>query len=268
MKHYHLAQVNIGRILGPLESEVMAGFVAQLDEINALAERSPGFVWRLKDATGVQAYEDPLILVNMSVWESVETLRQYVYKSGHSGPLRDRLKWFEKLAQAHLAMWWTPAGHIPSVEEARDRLEYRRMWGDSPIAFSFSKPYPEPEEPTGEPAAPPVTFHHRQFVSAFNTPNGDCNSGTRFHYRQDGMRVWATYEGGRVQFGSLVAIGDGQGRLNMRYHHADLGGRFRAGKCTATPEILADGRVRLHEQWQLTNGDLSEGHSIVEEVRS
>jgi hypothetical protein len=246
VKHYHLAQVNIGRIVGPLDSEVMAGFVAQLDDINALAERSPGFVWRLKDATGVQAYEDPLILVNMSVWESVETLRQYVYKSGHTAPLRDRLKWFEKPAQAYLAMWRVPSGHIPSVVEARERLEYRQTWGDSPIAFSFNKAYPEPEEPTGEPAAPRVSFDNRLLVSAANTPNADCTPGTRFHYRQDGIRVWATYEGERVQFGSLVAIGDLEGCLDMRYQHVDTGGQLRAGRCRAMPEILSDGRVRLH----------------------
>jgi len=146
MKQHHLAQVNIGRIVGPLDSEVMADFVAQLDEINALAERSPGFIWRLKDATGVQAYEDPLVLVNMSVWESVEALRQYVYKSAHAGVLRDRAKWFEKPAQAYLAMWWIDAGHIPTVGEARERLGYRQKWGDSPIAFSFGKIFPTPAE--------------------------------------------------------------------------------------------------------------------------
>jgi hypothetical protein len=146
MKRHQLAQVNIGRIVGPLDSEVMADFVAQLDEINALAERSPGFVWRLKDATGVQAYEDLLVLVNMSVWESVEALQQYVYKSAHAGVLRDRAKWFEKPAEAHMAMWWIDAGHTPSVVEARERLEHRQKWGDSAVAFSFSKIFPEPAD--------------------------------------------------------------------------------------------------------------------------
>ena len=144
MQNHHLAQVNIGRIVGPLDTEVMAEFVAQLDEINALAERSPGFVWRLKDATGVQAYDDPLVLVNMSAWESVEALRQYVYKSAHASVLRDRAKWFEKPAQAHMALWWIEAGHVPSVEEARVRLEHRQEWGDSPVAFSFGKIFSAP----------------------------------------------------------------------------------------------------------------------------
>jgi hypothetical protein len=267
-RHYHLAQVNIGRMLGPLDSPVMAGFVAQLDHINALADRSPGFVWRLTDATGVQAYQDPLILINLSVWESIESLRDFAYKSGPREPLRDRLQWFERPAQAHLAMWWVPAGHIPSVAEARDRLEFRRNWGDSPIAFSFAKPFPEPEAPASHPVQPGVSFDNRLLASAANTPNGDCNPATRFHYRQHGARVWATYGGGSVQFGSLVAISDREGRLDMRYHHVDGGGRLRTGKCRATPEVLPDGRLRLHEEWQWTNGDLSEGRSIVEEVRA
>ncbi len=266
MKHYHLAQVNIGRMVEPLDSPVMADFVAPLDGINALADRSPGFVWRLQDAIGVQAYDDALILVNLSVWESVETLRQFTYKTAHTGPLRDRLKWFEKPAQAHLAMWWVPAGHIPSVAEARERLEYRRTWGDSAVAFSFGSPYPEPEEPIGDPTEPRVGFDNRVLTTAANTANGDCSSETRFHYRQQGARVWATYGGGRVRFGSLVAIGDAEGCLDMRYQHVVSSGQIRVGKCRATPEILADGRLRLHEEWQWTNGDLSEGRSIVEEV--
>jgi hypothetical protein len=265
-KHYHLAQLNIARALAPLDSPVMAEFVAQLDHINALADASPGFIWRLQDATDVQAYEDPLILVNLSVWESVEALRDFAYKSGHRGPLRDRLQWFEKPKEAHLALWWVPAGHVPSVEEARDRLQFRRNHGDTAVAFSITQPFPEPDQPSSDPAEPQVSLDNRLFLSAANTPNGDCDAETRFRYRQHGARVWATYAGGRVQFGSLVAIADQQGRLDMLYHHVDDAGRLRTGKCRATPELLPDGRLRLHEEWQWTNGDLSEGRSVVEEV--
>ena len=270
-KHYHLAQVNIGRVVAPMDSPEMAGFVSQLQPINALADRSPGFVWRLQNASGnateIQPYEDPRININMSVWESVEALKEFVYKSGHIVPLRDRLKWFEKPAEAHLAMWWIPAGHIPSVAEARDRLQFRRTHGDTAVAFSFANPFPAPEEPLADPVPPPVSFDNRLFTSSANTPNGDCDSETRFYYRQQGARVWATYQGGRVQFGSLVAIGDPHGRLDMRYHHVDLSGRLRTGTCQATPEVLPDGRLCLHEQWQWTNGDLSRGHSVVEEIK-
>ena len=149
-EHYHLAQVNIGRIVAPIDSPEMAGFVAQLQPINALADRSPGFVWRLQSASGnateIQSYDDPRVAINMSVWESVETLKEFVYKSGHIAPLRDRLKWFEKPTEAHMAMWWIPAGHIPSVAEAKDRLEYRRKHGDTVVAFSFANPFPSPTD--------------------------------------------------------------------------------------------------------------------------
>lgn len=270
--HYHLAQVNIGRVVAPMDSPEMAGFVSQLQPINALADRSPGFVWRLQTASGnatdIQPYDDPWININMSVWESVETLREFVYKSGHIVPLRDRLKWFEKPTQAHMAMWWIPAGHIPSVEEAKDRLQFRRAHGDTAVAFSFAQPYPAPEEPLADPVTPPVSFDNRMFSLSQTTPNGDCDSDTRFHYRQHGARVWATYQGGGVQFGSLVAIGDPHGRLDMRYHHVDLSGRLRTGTCQATPELLPDGRLRLLEEWRRTNGDLSQGQTVVEEIRA
>jgi hypothetical protein len=270
--HYHLAQVNIGRVVAPMDSPEMAGFVSQLKPLNALADQTPGFVWRLQtesgDATAILPYDDPLININMSVWESVEALKDFVYKSGHIAPLRDRLKWFEKPTEAYMAMWWIPAGHIPSVEEAKERLQFRRDHGDSAVVFSFSKPYPQPEAPPSDPVPPPVSFDNRQFVASVNTPNGDCDAETHFHYRQQGARVWATYEGGRVQFGSLVAIGDPQGRLDMYYHHVDTRGRLRTGICQAMPEVLPDGRLRLHGQWQWTNGDRSAGRSVVEEIRA
>jgi hypothetical protein len=269
-RHYHLAQVNIGRIVAPIDSPEMAGFVSQLQPINALADRSPGFVWRLQtaegNATAILPYDDPRININMSVWESVEALKEFVYKSAHIGPLRDRLKWFEKPVEAYMAMWWIPAGHIPTVEEAKERIHFRRSWGDTAVAFSFSDPYPVPEEPVADPVPPLISFDNRLFICSANTPNGACDAETRFHYRQNGARVWATYQGGRIQFGALVAVGDTQGRLDMRYHHVDTTGRLSTGICQATPEVLPDGRLRLYEEWRWTNGDLSTGRSIVDEV--
>ena len=264
--HYHLAQLNVGRMLGPLDSPVMAEFAAQLPTVNALADQSGGFVWRLTEATEVRPYDDPLILINLSVWESVEPLEAFTYKSAHVAPLRNRTKWFERPQQAHLALWWIPAGHIPSVREAVDRLEFRRKHGDTAVAFSFSKPYPEPEEPSAKPAVPVVNLDKRIFVSRENTPNGDASHDTRFHYYQRGERVWATYEGGQVRFGTLVAVGDDKGRLDMRYQHVDPGGNLRTGTCLAVTELLPDGRVYLLEDWQWTKGDLSIGRSVVEEV--
>ena len=144
----HLAQVNVASMLAPLDSPVMAGFVAQLDAGNALADQSSGFIWRLKteegNATCVQAFPDPAVLVNISVWESVEALRAFTYKSIHAGPLRQRAEWFSKAREAYFALWWIPVGHIPTLDEARDRLELRRKHGDTPEAFSFAKSFPPP----------------------------------------------------------------------------------------------------------------------------
>jgi Domain of unknown function (DUF3291) len=146
---YHLAQVNIARARAPIDSSVMAGFAAQLKPVNAIADGTPGFVWRLQtesgDATSILPYDDPLIMINMSVWESVEALRDFVYRSNHASVMHDRAQWFEKMAEAYLALWWIPAGHIPSVAEAQERIEFRRKFGDTPHAFSFAKIFPAPE---------------------------------------------------------------------------------------------------------------------------
>src|SRR5207245_1014098 len=139
-----------------------------------LADRSPGFVWRYNDAVSVRIYDDPLYLFNMSVWDTVESLKQFTYASSHLGVLRDRTKWFERPTQAHMALWWIPAGHIPSVKESIDRLDFRRKHGDTPAAFSIANPHPMPEEPAGEPNPPAVNLDQRVFISAENTQNGDA----------------------------------------------------------------------------------------------
>lgn len=148
MTTHYLAQINIARAVAPLESPVLAEFMAALDKINALAERSAGFVWRLKDeagnATAIRPYPDERIIINLTVWENVETLKAYAYKSAHVDFVRRRHLWFETLDMPYLALWWIPAGHIPSVWEAKDRLEHLRAHGESPYAFSFRKTF-EPE---------------------------------------------------------------------------------------------------------------------------
>ncbi|HWW60983.1 MAG TPA: DUF3291 domain-containing protein, partial [Thermoanaerobaculia bacterium] len=119
MSTFNIAQVNIARMKAPLDSPVMAGFVARLAEINALADRSPGFVWRLQtdegDATYLRPYEDDRILFNLSVWDSVDALKTYVYKTAHAELMRDRRSWFEHFGGSYVALWWVPAGHIPGV---------------------------------------------------------------------------------------------------------------------------------------------------------
>jgi len=141
MSRYQLAQVNIGRMRAPLEDRVMAGFVARLDEINALADNSPGFVWRLQteagNATYLRPYDDDRILFNFSIWETIEALRTYVYKTAHAELLRNRHEWFEKFSGAYLVLWWIPAGYVPSIEEAKERLAHLEAHGPSPFAFDF-----------------------------------------------------------------------------------------------------------------------------------
>ncbi len=145
---HHLAQLNVARMRAELDDPVMAGFAARLDEINALADRSPGFVWRLQtdggDATELRVFPDPLTLVNLSVWESVDALRAFTYRSDHRELLRGRAAWFEPTNEPHLVLWWVPAGEVPTVEEARHRLELLRAAGPSPEAFTFRRRYPAP----------------------------------------------------------------------------------------------------------------------------
>lgn len=154
MTRFRLAQVNIGRFRAPLDSPIMAGFRAQLDPINALADQSPGFVWRLQtedgNATAIRPYAaDDLMAINMSVWESVAALQQFVYRSAHVGTLRDRSLWFEPAEGPILALWWIPVGHIPTVAEAVERLEHLKQHGPSPYAFTFRTPFPAPDETGG-----------------------------------------------------------------------------------------------------------------------
>ncbi|MGB7845435.1 MAG: DUF3291 domain-containing protein [Candidatus Acidiferrum sp.] len=148
--NYHLAQVNIGRLVAPLDDPRIASFIAQLDTINAVADAAPGFVWRLQsgsgNATDVVYNDDPFVIVNMSVWESLEALRGYVYASKHIEVLRDRAQWFEKMDKPYYCLWWIPTGHIPSVAEGRERLEHYQMHGATSYSFWFSKPFPTPAE--------------------------------------------------------------------------------------------------------------------------
>ena len=140
---FHLAQLNIGRMRGPIDDPVMEGFRSQLEAVNAVADRSPGFVWRLQDHEGyVRPYEDRRILFNLSVWEGVEPLRDYVYGSAHVEVVRRRREWFSKLGRVHAALWWVRYGHRPSIDEATDRLTHLEMYGPTPHAFSFQATFP------------------------------------------------------------------------------------------------------------------------------
>jgi hypothetical protein len=148
---HHLAQINLARLIHPLDDPRVKEFVDALDPVNAMAERAPGFVWRLKsesgNATDLQHpwSSDPFLLVNMSVWESPEQLREFTYRSGHMQIYQRRAEWFEKPTQPHYVLWWVPAGHIPTLAEAQERLEHYRAHGATPHAFWFGKLFPAPE---------------------------------------------------------------------------------------------------------------------------
>jgi Domain of unknown function (DUF3291) len=154
MAGYHLAQLNIGRLLAPLDSQQLAPFVDALERINALADGAAGFVWRLQtedgDATAIRAFDDDMLIVNMSVWESVEALADFVYRSDHVSVMRRRREFFERMAEAFQVLWWVPAGHRPSVDEAKDRLERLRRDGSTPEAFTFRSPFPPPDQATSD----------------------------------------------------------------------------------------------------------------------
>lgn len=147
MSPFELAQLNIAILKEPLESPTLADFVANLDRINALAESSPGFVWRLQTEEGDATALRPLgenTLVNLSVWQDANTLSDYVYRSAHAEILRRRKEWFQRIREAYQVLWWVPQGQRPTVEEAIKRLELLRENGPTPKAFSFRQIFPPP----------------------------------------------------------------------------------------------------------------------------
>lgn len=145
---FHLAQINIGRLVAPTGAAQLADFVAQLDPINKQADAAPGFVWRLQsssgNATDVVYSDDPLVIVNMSVWESLAALRDYTYASRHMQVFRDRAKWFVKMDKPHYCLWWVRAGHLPTVGEGKQRLEHYQAHGATEFAFWFGQSFPAP----------------------------------------------------------------------------------------------------------------------------
>jgi hypothetical protein len=148
VSNFQLAQFNHATMKFPLDAPPMADFVANLDRINALAEAAPGFVWRLQTAEGDATALRPLgdnVLVNLSVWQDVAALNQYVYRSAHVDVMRRRKEWFELSKQAYMVLWWIPAGHRPTIDEAIARLERLRTHGPSPDAFTFRAAYPPPD---------------------------------------------------------------------------------------------------------------------------
>lgn len=148
IKQWQLAQINVGTIKYPDDDPRMSGFMNRLDEINMLAESSPGFVWRLQgesgNATDIDVGGEPLFLVNMSVWESAESLFEYVYKTMHREVMVQRRNWFERPVELYQVLWWVPAGHLPTAEEGLSRLEMLKSKGPTAQAFTFQERFPAP----------------------------------------------------------------------------------------------------------------------------
>jgi hypothetical protein len=149
MGKYQIAEINIAKMKGvDINDPIMKEFVDNLDTVNTLAEQSDGFVWRLKDdsynATSLNPYNDEQIIINVSVWKSIESLENYMYKTFHSDFLRRRKEWFLKFGKASTAMWWVPEGHIPTLEEAVEKLDYLQQNGVSQLVFDLKNKYPAP----------------------------------------------------------------------------------------------------------------------------
>jgi hypothetical protein len=148
MSGFQLAQVNIGRLRAPIDSPAIRDFVDNLDRINALAESQPGFVWRLvgegNNATDVRAFDDPLMAINLSVWDSLDPLAAFVYRTAHREIMRRRREWFEPM-DLYMTLWWVPSGHRPTPAEALTRLQRLERLGPTADAFTFRVPFPAPD---------------------------------------------------------------------------------------------------------------------------
>ena len=141
-----LAQLNIAEATAKMDSPVMADFVNNTDRINAIAEESTGFVWRLvgddsDDSYSINAFDSEYILVNMSVWKDRESIFNYVYNSDHLEIFKRKKEWFKKMLKMHMVLWYVEDGHVPTVEEGKERLEYLQKHGESPYAFGFKSKY-------------------------------------------------------------------------------------------------------------------------------
>ena len=145
---FDIVQLNVGRAIAPLEDAVMADFMNWLGQINALAERSPGFVWRLKGPNGnnarLKVNDDPLFIVNLSVWSSIDALYDFTYRSDHATVFKRRHEWFERLGRPNTVLWWQPAGTVPSAEEALARLDRLTTLGPTPEVFTFKEQFAPP----------------------------------------------------------------------------------------------------------------------------
>ncbi len=165
-QRYYLAQFSISLAKASLDQPSMEGFVSQLPIINALADNSPGFVWRLQgdqgDSTDVRGYDNPDKLLNLSLWESIEALRNFVFRSAHDGPRRGSREWFEEMDKPVTALWWVPEGERPTAADGVYRLAYLASVGNTPFAFGFNKPFDPPSHTDSNTTDAALMSHHLQ----------------------------------------------------------------------------------------------------------
>ena len=185
MSYWHLAQINVARAVAAADSEIMADFYARIPAVNAGADASPGFIWRLQDesgdATSIRASEDPFVLVNMSVWKNLDSLKAFVYRSSHATVFSERERWFEKPTVAHQALWWIPAGHIPSLEEGNIRLERLRSAQPTRFAFTFTHAFAAPPEPPAHGPGPvPQLYDGKRLRGHLQHRSGRNRTGRNF----------------------------------------------------------------------------------------
>lgn len=186
MSQFELAQLNVARMLAPRDSAQMADFRAGIAPLNALADEAPGFVWRLEtdegDAEVTGPFADDQLVVNLSVWRDIDALRAYAYRGPHAEIMKRRREWFSRMAEAFVVLWWVPAGHRPSVQEAADRLQHLRAHGATSEAFTFARLFPSPAAPSGDPVLGPLTPDDRAawevlargYKLFYNTPTTDA----------------------------------------------------------------------------------------------
>jgi hypothetical protein len=143
--HYNLAQLNIAKMLAPIDDPIMFEFVNNLERINDIAERSNGFIWRLKseqdNATAIRVFEDESLIINMSVWKDLKSLFDFTYNTGHAAIMKRKKEWFSKMKPMHMVLWFVEDGKVPTPKDAKQRLAYLRKHGETPYAFSFKKRY-------------------------------------------------------------------------------------------------------------------------------
>jgi ribosomal protein S18 acetylase RimI-like enzyme len=185
MSDYALAQLNVARMLAPMDSAQMADFKAGLQPLNTLADEAPGFVWRLQtdegDATAVRPFEDDELIVNLSVWRDIDSLRAYAYRGPHADYLKRRREWFSRMAEAFAVLWWVPADHQPTPAEAADRLQHLRTHGPTAHAFTFARIFPSPVTTTSTPVIASLSPADRAawevlargYKLFYNTPTSD-----------------------------------------------------------------------------------------------